>query len=213
MSDLIEMLSRLNMKERFYLIGQALGNETFELSSSFRKALSDKIGTRVPESAFAAMDYHLDWIAAGLQAYRDADIANETYSNSRGVVSGMQRDIDLLIAFEADEVCHLVLVEAKGYASWDNKQLLEKAQQLEILFGPAGNDHHPDVKPHFRLMSPRNPQKLQLVEWPRWMREYHWLKLELQHPRWQVTRCSSDGKPSTAIRDHFRFKEVAKRSG
>ena len=70
MPDLIEVLEQFNRKERFFLIGQALGNEDFPLSKSFRKALGEEIGIDIPRGAFAAMDYHLDWIAASLRAYQ-----------------------------------------------------------------------------------------------------------------------------------------------
>lgn len=212
LSDLIEMLSKLNRKERFFLIGQALGNKSFELSSSFRETLSDKIGARVPNSAYAAMDYHLDWIAASLQAYRDPDPAGEPYCNSDEMVTGTQLDIDLLIAFEAEDGHHLVFVEAKGYDSWDNKQLLAKAHRLKKLFGQEGDRHEPNVKPHFFLMSLRRPKKLKCEEWPQWMRDYHWLKLNLKYPRWRVTRCKSDGK-SSSKGDRFCIKEVSAPTG
>ena len=206
MSDLIEILSKFNRKERFFLIGQALGKQKFVLADSFREDLFAKIGVEVPDCAYAAMDYHLDWIAASLRAHRNPDPTDELYSNSDNVVTGTQQDIDLLIAFKAGEVYHLVLVEAKGYSYWDNKQLLEKTQRLQNLFGHEGNEHHPEVKPHFCLMSPQKPEKLKCDSWPAWMRDYHWLQLKLENPRWKVTRCDSEGE-SSANGGHFRIKE------
>ncbi len=55
MPDLIEILEQFNRKERFFLIGQALGNEDFPLSKSFREDLGDAIGIDIPRGAFAAM--------------------------------------------------------------------------------------------------------------------------------------------------------------
>ena len=40
MTDLIEILESFNTKERFFLIGAALGNPTFKLSEDYSKALS-----------------------------------------------------------------------------------------------------------------------------------------------------------------------------
>ena len=211
MSDLIEILSKFNRKERFFLIGQALGKQKFVLADSFREDLCAKIGVEVPDCAYAAMDYHLDWIAASLRAHRNPDPTDEPYSNSDKVVTGTQQDIDLLIAFKAGEVYHLILVEAKGYSYWNNKQLLAKAQRLKKLFGRKGEKHRPEVKPHFCLMSPQRPKGLTCDSWPSWMREYHWLQLKLEWPRWRVTRCESNGK-SSANGKHFCIKEDPKPS-
>lgn len=212
MSDLIEILKKFNRKERFFLIGQALGNHTFELSDSFRKDLCAKIGVEVPDCAYAAMDYHLDWIAASLRAYCEPDPTKESYSNEGRVVTGTQQDVDLLIAFREGEDYHLILVEAKGYSYWDNEQLLAKAKRLNMLFGDDGKRSHPKVKPHLCLMSPRRPGRLNCAEWPQWMKEYCWLELNLEYPRWRVTRCNSDGK-SSEEGDHFCIKEEQGPSG
>ena len=110
MPDLIEILEQFNRKERFFLIGQALGNEDFPLSKSFREDLGDAIGIDIPRGAFAAMDYHLDWIAASLRAYQacregepmKVSLLGKTFPNSGSdpVVTGTQQDTDLLIAFK-----------------------------------------------------------------------------------------------------------------
>ena len=206
MSDLIELLSQFNRKERFFLIGQALGNKDFSLSKSFRKDLSDKIGIEIPHGAFAAMDYHLDWIAASLRAYQEGDPIDRPFPNSDQVVKGTQQDTDLLIAFKAGEIYHLVLLEAKGYSPWDNKQMREKAQRLKKLFGQDGRKHQPDVKPHFCLMSSRTSERLESDCWPAWMKD-HWLTLNLDYPRLEVTLCDFKGK-SLAKGDHFCIKKV-----
>ena len=56
MSDLIEILRQFNRKERFFLIGQALGNREFSLDARFRKELGDEIGVEIPGNAFVALD-------------------------------------------------------------------------------------------------------------------------------------------------------------
>ena len=192
MADLVKLLSRFNRKERFFLVRQALGNKEFALDANFREELSKQIEVNIPCNAFAAIDYHLDWIAASLWAYQKPENEGLLFSNSNQVIKGTQQDIDLLIAFKAGGYYHLVLLEAKGYGSWDNNQMREKSQRLKRIFGECG-EKHPKVKPHFCLMSPKQPQRLKTEHWPAWMRRcggqpYYWLKLNLEPHRLRVTR-------------------------
>lgn len=212
MSDLIDLLSQFNRKERFFLIRQALGNADFSLSSAFREEFSAKIGIEVPHGAFVAMDYHLDWIAASLRAYRQSGSICRPFSNSDQEVNGTQQDVDLLIAFNTEETSHIVLIEAKGYSAWDNSQMREKAHRLSALFGQDGKRHHPEVIPHFFLMSSKKPNGLNRDSWPAWMQNAQWLKLNLDYPRLKVTRCDPCGEPSRDG-DHFCIKEAKEPSG
>ena len=196
-SDLISLLNHFNRKERFFLVGQALGNREFSLDARFRKELGDEIAVEIPGNAFVAMDYHLDWIAASLWAYRNPKRVGEAVCNSDGVATGTQQDVDLLIAFEQEDCYCLVLVEAKGYDSWNNKQMNEKSDRLKEIFG-SDKENRPKVKPYFCLMSPREPQRLETKCWPSWMKRtgddpYYWLKLNLEYPRLHVMRCDSEG--------------------
>ena len=109
MSDLIEILRQFNRKERFFLIGQALGNEAFSLAERFRQELGEVIGVKIPGNAFVGMDYHLDWIAASLRAHRNPKRVGEAVCNSDEVATGTQQDVDLLIAFEQEDCYCLVL--------------------------------------------------------------------------------------------------------
>ena len=160
MSDLVELLSQFNRKERFFLVGQALGNKGFSLAEDFRKKLGDEIKSEIPADAFVGMDYHLDWIAASLWAYRNPELVDKPFANSDQVATGTQQDIDLLIAFEAEGHYYLVLLEAKGYSPWSNEQMCDKAQRLKGIFGCDGKKH-PKVKPKFCLTSPRKPERLE----------------------------------------------------
>ncbi len=210
MPDLIEILEQFNRKERFFLIGRALGNEDFPLSRSFREDLGDEIGIEIPRGAFAAMDYHLDWIAASLWAYQKPDPTSESFPNPDRVVTGTQQDTDLMIAFKSGESYHLILVEAKGYGPWSNKQMSEKAERLEGIFGKDGKKHL-EVTPHFCLMSSTMPEKLVTESWPAWMKADagypYWMELKLDYPRLVVTRCDSEGT-SLIEGDHFCINEV-----
>ena len=196
-SDLISLLNHFNRKERFFLVGQALGNREFSLDARFRKELGDEIGVEIPGNAFVAMDYHLDWIAASLWAYRNPKRVGEAVCNSDEVATGTQQDVDLLIAFEQEDCYCLVLVEAKGYDSWSNSQMNQKSKRLEGIFGRDGTTH-PNVKPYLCLTSPRKPERLETSGWPTWMKRtgddpYLWLKLNLEYPRLHVMRCDSEG--------------------
>ena len=204
MSDLIDLLEDLNRKERFHLIKQVQG--TFKASSDFRENLSQEVGIAIPGDAFAAMDYHLDWLAAALRAYERGD-SDKCFDNGRQEVKGTQEDIDLLVAFrERDGQYHIVLVEAKGDTAWGNTQMNSKANRLESIFGIRG-DRYPKVTPHFCLMSPSLPEWLKDDKWPKWMQKevgYFWLRLAFPESPHRVTRCDADGNPS-AKGKYFRI--------
>ena len=76
MSRVIEMLRYLDRKERFAVLREALGfdRETPRLDDGFRNELSKSIGISVPERAFLAADYHLDWIELALHLARRPDV-------------------------------------------------------------------------------------------------------------------------------------------
>ena len=59
MMTLLQYLESFNRKERFFLIGDALGNPAFQLSDDFRVELNTAFGIHPLSNAFAAMDYHL----------------------------------------------------------------------------------------------------------------------------------------------------------
>ena len=204
MSDLIGFLNVFNSKERFFLVRQALGR--FQLDSDYQKKLGKAIDLTIPDGAFAAMDYHLDWLVAALHAHERGS-ADGTFDNRQGLVEGNQEDIDLLVAFEDDGRYHLVLVETKAVTGWTNKQMNSKADRLRQIFGSAG-DRYREVEPHFCLLSPRRPQKLSATEWPTWMSKSDgtpfWFKLNVDGGRKMVSRCDVAGHPS-AQRTHFKI--------
>ena len=213
--DLIELLDRSNRKERYFLICNALGIDKLCLDDKFRKKLGTKLGIDIPPNAGVWMDYHLDWLAAAITKWHNPS-RNDIYCNpvqdeyDKGnkdkLVQGNQEDIDLLIAFKAEKHIHLVFLEAKGYSPWDNKQMESKTKRLEKIFGQEGTCHD-YVKPHFCLVSPSEPKKLETKYWPKWMKKdcsnpYYWLRLNLNYPRLRVTRSDSHGK-SSKDGDHF----------
>ena len=198
MPSLMELLESFNRKERFFLIGEALGNRTFQLSTDFRSRLVKAFGIEPPRSAFVAMDYHLDWIHASLFLTLPGNDDEAVHLNTETVATGNQEDIDLLIAFEGGDITHILLLEAKAATGWTNKQTLSKAERLERIFGPNGGKY-PRTKPHFGLMSPRPPKQLKSHCWQAWMTrdgQPIWFELKLPAGRRRVTRCDSRGRPS-----------------
>ena len=197
-SRFIAKLESFNRKERFFLVGWALGNREFRLSSAFRSELSSSLDLDVPAESFVAMDYHLDWIYASafLAATGDTDTV---HPNKDGLVSGIQEDMDLVVAFSAGETAHLIMVEAKGVTAWTNKQATSKARRLEAIFGQRG-DTWPHIRPHFVIVSPREPEELDCSSWPGWMKRDdgrpYWIRMQLPGGLFRVTRCEESGKVS-----------------
>ena len=195
--NVIENLQKLNSKERFWLIGHALGNDGFHVSAPFRSELATALGnkTTVPENAFVAMDYHLDWLFASLQMAFHLE-ASKVYPPAPEI-TGNQEDADLLIAFESsDGVCHIVIIEAKGVSGFTNDQLLSKAKRLRVIFEDG---RFPGVQPHFILVSPPRwrLQQINTTEWPTWMRNgasFYWMELPIPRGLQKVTRSDATGK-------------------
>ncbi|MCY3639147.1 MAG: hypothetical protein OXG80_08660 [Chloroflexi bacterium] len=182
-TDLIELLSRFNRKERFFLVGNALGKKDFSLSCGFRKRLQHAVGLDecIPAHAFVAMDYHLDWIAAALTVFAEGD--NKVFANDEKLIMGNQEDVDFLVCFKDEEsIYNLILLEAKGYGAWDSKQMKSKMKRLRRIFGDK-EDCITGVKSIFCLTSPSPPKGLKYEDWTKWCKPDnglpYWLELPL----------------------------------
>ena len=204
MSQVIKHLRSLDRKERFAILREALGFDpkTPRLDGCFRNKLHKCIGVDIPEQAFLAMDYHLDWIQLALHLAENTQIQPGKTFEIPGFdnINNNQEDIDLLVAFEDDRAdrkkTHLVLIEAKAYLHWDKEQLSRKVKRLKCMFGPDGNGHAA-VIPHFVLMAGREPRNITadcLPQWRRSGKRPFLLKYTL-HPRLKVTRCTDRGRP------------------
>lgn len=196
MSELIEQLQSFNRKERFILLHRALGPEAFHLDEGFRQRLGQELKLTIPDSAFVAIDYHLDWLQMALH-FTETPWDGQPIETPNGFEAN-QRDVDLLIAFDADATTHIVLLEAKVDTSWTNAQLRPKVARLRQIFG-----EHPRADlatPHFVLLSPKRPTRVDSDRWPDWMkpeREPQWMSLARPDLR-KVTRCTADGEASEA---------------
>ena len=169
-----------------------------EIGPAFRRQISSAVGLRVTSDSFVAMDYHLDWIYASAFLAATGD-TNTVHPHKDGLVSGSQEDMDLVVAFSAGETAHLIMVEAKGVTAWTNKQATSKARRLEAIFGQRG-DTWPHIRPHFVIVSPREPAELDCSSWPGWMKRDdgrpYWIKMEIPSGLSRVTRCEESGKVS-----------------
>ena len=217
MSKVIDSLRLLDRKERFAVLREALGFDRIapKLGRGFQEKLGACIGVPVPERAFVAMDYHLDWIQMALHFAENPPprpgeaFRNPGFSN----INRDQEDIDLLVAFDTTDedpsVTHLVLIEAKAYLPWTNKQLESKTRRLCRTFGDDGA-RHDAVKPHFLLMTGRRSDNILTAAWPGWTKASDgnpfWLDYNLPCRR-KVTRCDAGGKPDKRG-GHLRFDRV-----
>jgi len=201
---LIDCLRSFNAKERFFLLAQALGNPSFVPSSCFRKELGRVVELEIPQDPLSAMDYHIDWIYAGLQFAADSQKVR-IYSNAEGIIRAQQEDVDYLVAFDDGDDTHLILIEAKGVTGWTNKQIDSKIRRLVQIFGNDGT-MWAGVIPHFVIMSPRRPSGLTTNAWPEWVApngEVPWLELSVPKGLRAVTRCDAHGKRDARGR-HWR---------
>ena len=197
MSVIIKYLRSFNRKERFFLIGPALGNPAFRLDSAFSQQLGITFALELPSDVFVAMDYHLDWIYVSAYLSQEGVNASGQHPNTAGLVSGNQEDVDLIVAFYAGETTHVIMLEAKAETAWANKQADSKAKRLTALFWEK-DDAFPQLCPHFCLMSTRPPRQLMTDRWPSWMRSPGgaplWMELPVPHGRRKLTRCDVSGK-------------------
>lgn len=197
MNKLLENLNRFNSKERFFLVGQLLGNRNFVPSPSYLAQLSKLLNLKISSVKFSAMDFHLDWLYACL-AHTDKP-EKVVFDNSDEIVRGQQEDVDFVLGYEEGDVTHLILIEAKATTGWTNEQLLSKANRLAKIFGENG-DKWDKVVPHFVITSPKQPSKIHCDKWPMWMKvsnEIAWIKLEVPANLQSVTRCDSEGNISS----------------
>jgi hypothetical protein len=179
MPTVVDYLRWFNRKERFFLVGWALGNPEFRLSSDFRATLHQTFNLNVPDDAFAGMDYHLDCIYASIFLFFNSD-SDGVYLNQNNEVMATQEDIDFLVAYQ-DKDYHIIMLEIKGVTGWSNRQIYSKAKRLAKVFGEEGTKW-PGVIPHFAIASPREPKGLKCDDWPVWMKPNNmipWVKMQI----------------------------------
>ena len=198
MPNLIAILESFNRKERFFLIAQALNGRqnkpAFTLSENFRQELGkavglDRQGIAIPVDAFAAMDYHLNWVHASLVLACADEAERHSLLNLEGTTDDNQEDVDLLVAFKnTDERYHLIFIEAKaydakGFSAFEKSQLVSKVSRLEKIIRAGEKDRSCEVETHFCLVSGYKPQNLE-KDWPKWNgKPILWMPLSLPEKR------------------------------
>lgn len=192
---LVPHLRRFNRKERFFLVGLALGNEAFRLGNDFRQKLSDVLGLFIPEDAFVAMDYHLDWLFAAITLAATSG-APGPHARDPRLITGGPEDIDLLVAFDTDRESHVIMLEAKGVTSYSNRQFESKVRRLSEAFAAPQAER---VVPHLVLVSPTVPRYLRYECCPPWMLgkdgRVAWLQLLVPSDMQKIVRCTESGTP------------------
>lgn len=169
---IVDALRELNRKERYWLVRNALGPSSGKLGEGFRQELGATLGgIHIPDYAWWAMDYHLDWLVGALALFQKTEeMIGTAQDNPDALVKGNQEDMDLVVAFDNT----LILIEAKGDTSWSNEQLNSKVPRLEAILGEVGADRSSlnRLSVYFVLMSPSRSGKLRRKgdgPWPTWM--------------------------------------------
>ena len=206
-------LSRFNRKERFFVAIDAAGGDQDELhapsmrlADDFRKKLEESIRMPVPAHAWATIDYHLNWLHAGLQWKANPGVQHEAADRftADGVelVSGNQEDIDLIVAWTTSEgESVVVFVEAKAYSSWTNRQVGHKVPRLVAIVDNAKSTGL-SFTPRLVLAGPTPPSpKLDTAWWPEWGRgedgQPMFMELPVPGARLSVERVNADGIPAS----------------
>jgi len=144
-SQIIQNLRNFNRKERDHLIKFALSDspEQPQVSKDLWRAIRPKNGSKQrpkPSEMFIGMDYHLNWLYAALMVpndYHDGISGQENCwpDSSEADENGEpirpnQEDVDLIVAFHANDELYITLIEAKLSSGWDIKQFESKFPRL-----------------------------------------------------------------------------------
>ena len=202
--NLIQLLQDFNSNERFYLIRQALDGQSrtepgFIMSEQFREQLEGLVKFEIPQNAFMAMDYRLDWIHASL-FLADKDLEEGHFPNldddSNQIVFGNVQDIDLLIAFSRKNRYYMILIEAKGYMRWGKRQLDSKTQRLDKIFKNY-KVRYPNLKLYMLVISPHvpSPTRTGMEHWPDWIQQnFSWAQLIILDYIFKLTLSDADNR-------------------
>ena len=157
MADVIDHLKSFNRKERYWFLREAVGEKAFTLCEKFRNKLGAVIGVQVPENAYVAMDYHLDWMALALRLAEygdDGQLIPKGEIRTGVQINTNQIDIDMLVAFDEGAKTRLVLLEAKMETGWNNPQLQAKVERLKRIIEDGDKASDTFVEANLVLISP-----------------------------------------------------------
>lgn len=205
MRDFTGLLIEFNSKERYYVVERVFRQRNEELipTSDFAAALSECLKIQVGAITFAAIDYHIDWLAASLALVRSDPsqgvhrIRTRAKTGARDITATIQ-DLDLLVVAKAARSTQVFMLEAKGIEGFDRSQLEKKLDRLVLLFGQDGRSVA-GFEPHFSLLSPKEPsRRLRCETWPEWALRSdgrpNWMPLDMGGHKSAVVRCDPDGR-------------------
>lgn len=200
-------LESLDSHERPILFQWATGRR-FEIGDEVRGQLEKTIHRKIPADAFVAMDYTLDWLYAAtvIQLGAEPSTSPQPWPANPSLLQASIEDIDLLIAWE-DNGPHTVMVEAKGFTGWTNKQMQSKINRIAAIFA-SGLEAVFDV--HFVMTGPKLSKGLKTADWPEWTgspERRHFVPIPDPGTRYAVQRCTADGKPTSHMPTHWQLVE------
>jgi hypothetical protein len=156
---LTQCLEVFNRKERYWLIRNCCGNGenlALPLGEKFRaklEAINELRGIDF-ENAWWAMDYHIDWLIAGLTLYQEQNVGKTRIQNDGYKICGTQEDFDFIVCSGNT----LIFIEAKLSSGWDKTQLSKKLKRL------VGMDElFKNIKKYFILVSPNFQNKDEIL--------------------------------------------------
>ena len=212
-SELVKSLQCFNRKERYWLIRTALGDQN--LSRKFREDLTEAFRLQnqevvIPQYAWWAVDFHVDWLFGALSKLNSADSAGTVFPNNDFQIKGTQEDFDMVIAFDQT----LIVLEAKAGEAWNKGQMDKKMKRLELL--AAFNDKLAQpLKLYFAITSPNETQELTnsgSLPLSASGSKLPWTKLEFGLSNVDllaVERCDKRGKPD-AKGGHWKVRPYRK---
>lgn len=169
MDPFAAILERFNRKERNLLIRDILGcrDEPLPLAKDFCQRLADTIGIdrELLDGAWWATDFHFDWLAGALLTFMKGETLTRQ-ENPQKLVMGNQEDLDLVVVARTPSpttLHHLILIEAKAYGYFTNKQWKSKIARLDRLYAfYKGLEFDSDrrVQFHYVLYSLTKPTRL-----------------------------------------------------
>jgi hypothetical protein len=202
-----QILASLDSHERPILFQWAT-QRAFALGEDVRAHLGSAIDREIPADAFVAMDYTLDWLYAATVICQGKDPLTtfQQWPVNHLLLRASIEDIDLLIAWEdRHRHRHTVLVEAKGFTGWTNKQVQGKIDRLAAIFG---GDLASDFDVHFVMAGPKASKGLKTQDWPVWTgseERRHFVSIPDPGARYAVQRCTEKGEPTSEGPSHWRL--------
>ncbi len=192
-TSLLDLLQAFYRNERYYLLAGVLGMPQFTLGDSFRKKLASLFAAEIPRDAFVAAAYHLDWLYAALTVLSDPGA--QMYPYQQRFLTASPEEIDLLVAYPEADKYHLVFLEARAAVPFSHEQLRSRLVHLAAAL-QLNSRKSPLIVPHFALVSPRQPPRLDYADWPSWAcpdGKVKWLELAFGQHLLQAVRCNSLG--------------------